>query len=85
MALISRSLPRLLTAWWGLRLFLKNRCCGGSLISEESLVLTLLHKLLKNAVANGAQCLVTPCPLCQTNLDAYQGIVGLNTNIFNTR
>ncbi len=55
---------------------LKNRCCGGSLIiSEESLALNLIHKLLGNAVANGAQCITTPCPLCQTNLDAYQSKV----------
>lgn len=55
---------------------LKNRCCGGSLIiSEESLALGLLRKLLENAVDNGAQCIATPCPLCQTNLDAYQSKV----------
>ena len=55
---------------------LKNRCCGSSLIiSEESTALGLIHKLLDNAAENGAQCLVTPCPLCQTNLDAYQGRV----------
>ncbi len=55
---------------------LKARCCGGSsIISEESLALGLLRKLLDNAVANGAQCIVTPCPLCQTNLDAYQSKV----------
>ena len=55
---------------------LKNRCCGGSLIiSEENIALGLIRKLLDNAVENGAQCLVTPCPLCQTNLDAYQARV----------
>ena len=55
---------------------LKNRCCGGSLIiSEESLALGLLHKLLDSAAENGAQCIATPCPLCQTNLDAYQSKV----------
>lgn len=55
---------------------LKNRCCGGSLIiSEESLVLGLINKLLSNAVENGAQCIATPCPLCQINLDAYQSKV----------
>lgn len=55
---------------------LKNRCCGGSLIiSEEDLALGLLRKLLDNALENGAQCIVTPCPLCQTNLDAYQSRV----------
>lgn len=55
---------------------LKNRCCGGSLIiSEERLALGLIRKLLHNAVENGAQCIVTCCPLCQLNLDAYQGRV----------
>jgi len=55
---------------------LKARCCGGSLIlSEEDKALELIHKLLQNAAENGAQCLVTPCPLCQTNLDAYQSRV----------
>ena len=55
---------------------LKNRCCGGSLIiSEERLALGLIRKLLDNAVENGAQCIITPCPLCQLNLDAYQSRV----------
>ena len=55
---------------------LKARCCGGSLIiSEENLALGLIRKLLDNALANDAQCIVTPCPLCQTNLDAYQSRV----------
>lgn len=55
---------------------LKNHCCGGALvISEEDLALELMHKLLANAVNSGAQCITTPCPLCQTNLDAYQSRV----------
>jgi len=55
---------------------LKSHCCGGSLIiSEEDLALDLMRKLLANAVGNGAECIVTPCPLCQTNLDAYRGRV----------
>ena len=55
---------------------LKNRCCGGALvISEPSLALGLMRKLLDNAAENGAECIVTPCPLCQMNLDAYQGSV----------
>lgn len=52
---------------------LKTRCCGGSLIiSEEDLALELIYKLLENASSNGAECIVTVCPLCQTNLDVYQ-------------
>ncbi len=55
---------------------LKNHCCGGALvISEEDFALELMHKLFKNAATTGADCLVTPCPLCQTNLDVYQGAV----------
>jgi heterodisulfide reductase subunit B len=55
---------------------LKARCCGGSLIiSEEDMALDLIRKLLDSARSNGAECLVTVCPLCQTNLDAYQSQV----------
>jgi heterodisulfide reductase subunit B len=52
---------------------LKSYCCGGSLIiPEEELALDLIGKILSSALSNGAECLVTVCPLCQTNLDAYQ-------------
>lgn len=55
---------------------LKTRCCGGSLIiTEQDMALELVHKLLESATANGAECLITVCPLCQLNLDAYQGSV----------
>ena len=55
---------------------LKSRCCGGSLIiSEEDVALGLIHKLLDSAASHGAECLVTVCPLCQTNLDVYQSRV----------
>jgi len=55
---------------------LKARCCGGSLIiSEEDVALDLIHKIFDSASSNGAQCIVTVCPLCQTNLDAYQSRV----------
>lgn len=55
---------------------LKARCCGSSLIiPEEDLALELIRKLLENASSNGAQCMVTVCPLCQTNLDVYQARV----------
>jgi heterodisulfide reductase subunit B len=53
---------------------LKNRCCGGALIiSEQNLAVNLMSKLLDNALENGAECIAAPCPLCQMNLDAYQG------------
>jgi len=62
---------------------LKTRCCGGSLIlSEEDIALGLVRKLLDNAVSNGADCVVTVCPFCHLNLDAYQSMVNrrLKTN-----
>jgi heterodisulfide reductase subunit B len=55
---------------------LKTRCCGGSLIiSEEAIALDLTRRLLESAASHGAECLVTVCPLCQTNLDVYQSRV----------
>jgi len=55
---------------------LKSRCCGGSLmISEPDIALGLVRKLLESASANGAECIITACPLCQTNLDAFQVMV----------
>ena len=55
---------------------LKAHCCGSSLaLAEPDVALELINKLLRNAQENGAQCLVTPCPLCQFNLDAYQSVV----------
>jgi heterodisulfide reductase subunit B len=55
---------------------MKVQCCGSSLVMPEpEVALGLVNKILRNAQENGAQCLVTPCPLCQINLDVYQGQV----------
>lgn len=55
---------------------MKARCCGSSLVMPEpDVALELINKILRNAQENGAQCLITPCPLCQINLDAYQSVV----------
>ncbi|MDP2948461.1 MAG: CoB--CoM heterodisulfide reductase iron-sulfur subunit B family protein [Chloroflexota bacterium] len=54
----------------------RSRCCGGSLIiSNVDLTLGLIMRILESAHSNGAECIVTVCPLCQMNLDAYQGMV----------
>ncbi len=34
--------------------------------------LQLVKDLLECASENGAQCVITTCPLCQVNLEAYQ-------------
>ena len=70
-----QSMDRLITSLGGeaIEFPMKARCCGGSLIiSEEDMALELIGKVLNSALAGGAECLITPCPLCQTNLDAYQ-------------
>jgi heterodisulfide reductase subunit B len=53
---------------------LKTQCCGGAqLMTEEAMVAKLNQKLLDNALKYGAQAMVTTlCPLCFTNLDAFQ-------------
>jgi len=52
---------------------LKTKCCGGSLTgTTHSVGVELNEILLKEAARKGAQAIVTVCPLCQYNLDAYQ-------------
>lgn len=52
---------------------LKTRCCGGMLMTTfPDVCLQLVKDLLECAAENGAQCMVTTCPLCQVNLEAYQ-------------
>ncbi|HUB80743.1 MAG TPA: CoB--CoM heterodisulfide reductase iron-sulfur subunit B family protein [Bryobacteraceae bacterium] len=52
---------------------LKTKCCGGSLTGTTHEVgVRLNYILLKEAARKGAEAIVTVCPLCQYNLDAYQ-------------
>lgn len=52
---------------------LKVRCCGGMLMTTSPNVALKLNKeLLECAIENGADCIVTTCPLCQINLECYQ-------------
>lgn len=73
-----RSLDQLMTTIGAEAVYypISSRCCGGSMIvSRPEFALELIYKLLRCAVDNGAECIVTACPLCQVNLDAYQGTV----------
>ncbi len=55
---------------------LATRCCGASLIiSQPDFAMSLVNKILQSADKAGAECVITPCPLCQTNLDAYQSVI----------
>jgi heterodisulfide reductase subunit B len=52
---------------------LKTKCCGGSLTGTmHDVGVRLNYILLKEAARKGAEAIVTICPLCQFNLDAYQ-------------
>ncbi len=52
---------------------LKAKCCGGMLMTTaENVALKLTKSLLDCAVRGKADCIVTTCPLCHFNLDAYQ-------------
>ncbi|MBE9117051.1 CoB--CoM heterodisulfide reductase iron-sulfur subunit B family protein [Lusitaniella coriacea LEGE 07157] len=51
----------------------RTQCCGWPLSSyapQESFKMAGKH--LQDAIAAGADCLVTPCPLCHLNLDSRQ-------------
>lgn len=54
----------------------KAKCCGGMLMTtSQDVALKMVRDILSDAVENGAQCIATACPLCQMNLEAYQGDV----------
>ncbi|GAB4447219.1 MAG: CoB--CoM heterodisulfide reductase iron-sulfur subunit B family protein [Anaerolineae bacterium] len=52
---------------------LKAQCCGGHMTQiKELTALEIIRRLLKNAADYEADAIVTLCPMCQLNLDAYQ-------------
>jgi heterodisulfide reductase subunit B len=52
---------------------LKAQCCGGHMTQiSEPVALEMIRRLLKNASDYEADMIVTLCPMCQLNLDAYQ-------------
>lgn len=52
---------------------IKTWCCGGSLTGTLPEVgLRLSYNIIKEAMRRKADTIVTVCPLCQFNLDAYQ-------------
>ena len=54
----------------------KAHCCGGHMTQiSEPIALDMIYRLLKNAADYEADVIVTICPMCQLNLDAYQEAV----------
>lgn len=54
----------------------KTSCCGGavSAVSPDK-TLHLMESILRDATENDADCICTPCALCQTNVEIYQDMV----------
>jgi heterodisulfide reductase subunit B len=65
---------------------MKSHCCGGHMtqISSDT-AFELIRRILHNADEYHADAIVTVCPMCQLNLDAYQSQVnrhfGTNYNL----
>jgi heterodisulfide reductase subunit B len=54
----------------------KTECCGaGMTMCNEQTVLDLSHKIISDAAAHGANCMVVACPMCHVNLDMKQADV----------
>jgi heterodisulfide reductase subunit B2 len=51
----------------------KVTCCGGALaFSEPEKSQKLIRDIVESAYDHGADMIVTPCPLCQANVEIYQ-------------
>lgn len=55
---------------------LKTNCCGGHMTQiSQDVAFELIRRILKGAVDRQADAIVTLCPMCQVNLDAFQSAV----------
>ncbi len=51
----------------------KVTCCGGALaFSEPEKSQKQIREIVESAYDHGAEMIVTPCPLCQANVEVYQ-------------
>lgn len=59
----------------------KVTCCGGALaFSEQEKSFNQIKKILESAYDHGAEMIVTPCPVCQMNVEVYQGMINKKFN-----
>jgi succinate dehydrogenase / fumarate reductase cytochrome b subunit len=59
----------------------RTKCCGFPIILEkEAVALAMSGANMKEAKDQGADCMVTPCPLCHMSLDIYQDRAGQAVN-----
>lgn len=55
----------------------RTKCCGFPIILEkEAIAVAMAGKNMKEAADEGADFMVTPCPLCHMSLDIYQDRAG---------
>ena len=53
---------------------LKTHCCGGHMTQiGPDTAFEMIHRLISSADALNTDVIVTVCPMCQMNLDAFQG------------
>ena len=59
----------------------RTKCCGFPIILEkEAVAMAMSGANMKEAAEQGADCMVTPCPLCHMSLDIYQDRAGQAVN-----
>lgn len=52
---------------------MRSKCCGGMVMqTKPGVAEDMVRDLIISAKQGGAECIVTACPLCQMNLEAYQ-------------
>ncbi|MFC2061538.1 CoB--CoM heterodisulfide reductase iron-sulfur subunit B family protein [Elusimicrobiota bacterium] len=52
---------------------LRTECCGSyHIVDNEEVIMEKTYEIVSNAVNNGADVIVTSCPLCSYNLDSTQ-------------
>jgi heterodisulfide reductase subunit B len=59
----------------------KVQCCGGALIfSEPEKSQEMIKGIIEAAYDHGADMIVTPCPVCQMNVEVYQDEINATYN-----
>lgn len=61
----------------------RNECCGGYLtLEDKNIPAERVHAILKNAKEQGAEEVITACPLCYYNLKKYSEGTGVTVRYF---
>jgi len=56
---------------------MKFSCCGATLaVTDKDIGYRLIYEILRSAKELNADCIITACPLCHTNLELFQRVAG---------